>query len=382
MLEQSRNFASDAEERSALIHREIFQLAALVVIAVAAFLVTRAVAASNRDMSLRDAAEWFRRGQEAMQSGRVDDAIDSLRRATVRNRDDKRYVLALAQALALKQDTEAARTVLMTLRESEPEDRDINLQLARLVATQQDVSEAVRFYHNALYAPWPLEQVEGRRDVRLELIRLLLAHDQPGRAISELLALSADMPDEASLRLTVAQLFAAAHDDGHALDQFQRALSHAPDDRTALAGAGMAAFRLGDYALAQSYLRRLPDDAGDLRDSRELVNLVLSRDPLAIRIGAAERRRRLVADITDVHQRMHACIENGNASAASAALDGEVEAFETQLTHTGVLEQDTVETGVDLIDRLEQDLGSRCGPATPLDRALALIGRRHAADAK
>ena len=62
MLEQPRNFASEAEERSALIHREIFQLAALVVIAVAAFLVTRAVAASNRDMSLRDAAEWFRRG--------------------------------------------------------------------------------------------------------------------------------------------------------------------------------------------------------------------------------------------------------------------------------------------------------------------------------
>ena len=77
----------------------------------------------------------------------------------------------------------------MTLRESEPEDREINLQLARLAATQQDVTEALRFYHNALYAPWPLEQADGRRDVRLELIRLLLDHNQAGRAISELLAL-------------------------------------------------------------------------------------------------------------------------------------------------------------------------------------------------
>ena len=144
----------------------------------------------------------------------------------------------------------------------------------------------------------------------------------------------------------------------------------------------MAAFRLADYALARSYLRRLPDTADDLRDSRELVNLVLSRDPLATRIGAAERRRRLVANITYVHQRIHTCIENGNDNAASATLDGEAEAFETQLTHSAVLEQDTVETGVDLVDRLEHDLVSRCDPSTTLDRALALIGRRHDADVK
>ena len=32
--------------------------------------------------------------------------------------------------------------MLMTLRESEPEDREINLQLARLAAARQDVTEA------------------------------------------------------------------------------------------------------------------------------------------------------------------------------------------------------------------------------------------------
>ena len=47
VLEQPRNFESEAEERSALIHREIFQLAGLVAIAVAAFFVTRAVAAAT-----------------------------------------------------------------------------------------------------------------------------------------------------------------------------------------------------------------------------------------------------------------------------------------------------------------------------------------------
>ena len=193
--------ANDTVERTALIHREIFQLTVLILVAIGAFLLTRAVAASNREMSLRDAAEWYRQGQQAIEAGRVDDAIDSLRRATVRNRSDTRYVLALARALALKGDDDAARSVLLTLRESTPEDPDINLQLARLAAARQDVTDALRFYHNALYAPWPADQADARRRVRLELIRFLLTHDQASRALSELLALSTDLPDDVPLRL-------------------------------------------------------------------------------------------------------------------------------------------------------------------------------------
>jgi len=234
----------DTVERTALLHREIVQLSVLILVAMAAFLVTRAVAASNHDMSLRDAAEWYRRGQQALEAGRVDDAIDSLRRATVRDRSDTRYVLAFAQALALKGHDDGARSVLLTLRESAPEDPNINLQLARLAAARHDVTEALRFYHNALYAPWPIEQADRRRRVRFELIRFLLAHDQASRALSELLALSTDLPDDAPLRLEAAQLFATAGDNGHALDQFQRALRLAPENGEALAGAGQAAFNL------------------------------------------------------------------------------------------------------------------------------------------
>ena len=309
----------DTEERTQLVHRETFQLFALIGIAVAAFLVTRAIAMSNREMTVRDAAEWFRRGQVAMQSGDVDAAIDALRRATVRDRDDKRYILALAQALVLKKDHDGARSVLMTLREAEPEDREVNLQLARLAAARQDVTEALRFYHNALYAPWPNEMVDARRAVRLELARFLLGHHQTGRALSELLALTADMPDEIALHLQVAQLFADAGDETHAVEQFTLALRQDPGNRQAIAGAGLAAFRLGDYAAARSYLRRLPD-ADDVRATREVAELVLSRDPLTARLGSAERRQRLVADISDVHQRIQACIENGNQRRKPTAL--------------------------------------------------------------
>jgi Tfp pilus assembly protein PilF len=369
----------DTEERTQLVHREIFQLGALLALAVAAFLVTRAIAMSNREMTLRDAAEWFRRGQVAIQAGDVDEAIDSLRRATARDRNDKRYVLALAQALVLKQDYDGARSILMTLRESEPEDREVNLQLARLATARQDVTEALRFYHNALYAPWPNEMVEARRAVRIELARFLLDHRQPGRALSELLALTADMPDEIALHLQVAQLFADAADETHALEHFARALRQDPENRAAIAGAGMAAFRLGDYAGARAYLRRLPD-ADDLRATREVAELVLSRDPLAPRLGSIARRQRLIADIDHVGRRIQTCIENGNSSTEAAALASETQAFDEQLGKPGVLEQDVVEAGVDIIARLEGEIAARCGATTPLDQALALIGRRHRAD--
>ena len=299
----------------------------------AAFLVTRAVAASNHGMSVRDAGEWFRRGQQAMAAGRVDEAIDDLRRATVRDREDKPYVLALAQALALKRDDDAARSVLLTLRESEPEDPDINLQLGRLAAARQDTTEALRFYHNALYAPWPPEQADARRRVRLELIRFLLTRGQGGRAVPELLAVSTDLPDDSALRLEIAQLFARAGDNSHALEQFQRILRIAPQDGEALAGAGQAAFRLGDYPAALRYLRNAPADADGVRDTLTVVDLVLSNDPLATRIGSAERRRRLLEALSYTQPRLATCVEQPTAAAPldqALALLEEARAFQNQ----------------------------------------------------
>jgi Flp pilus assembly protein TadD len=377
--------AGDTAKRSALIHRETLQLGALIVLAIASFMLTRAVAASNREMSIHDAGEWFRRGRQAMDAGRVDEAIDDLRRATVRDRQDKRYVLALAQALALQRDDDGARSVLLTLRESEPEDPEINLQLGRLAAARQDVTEALRFYHNALYAPWPAEQADARRRVRLELIRFLLTNGQGGRALSELLAVSTDLPDDSALRLEVAQLFARAGDNSHALEQFQRILRSTPQDGEALAGAGQAAFRLGDYPAAVRYLRSAPADDAAVRDMLNVVDLVVSNDPLATRIGSAERRRRLLADFSYAQQRLGKCVEQPSGSAPldqALALLEEARTFENQVTATAILEQDTIEMGVDLVDRIEAEIGRHCGPLAPLDQALALIGRRHAAETR
>jgi thioredoxin-like negative regulator of GroEL len=130
----------EAAERAALIHREVTRLGVLILVAVAAFFLTRAIAANNRDLNLRHAAEWYGRGQASMQAGDLGGAIDAFRHATVRSRNNTTYQLALARALILAHEYDAARAVLAAVRASAAErgiggrcepatDLDLTLQL-------------------------------------------------------------------------------------------------------------------------------------------------------------------------------------------------------------------------------------------------------------
>jgi hypothetical protein len=64
------------------------------------------------------------------------------------------------------------------------------------------------------------------------------------------------------------------------------------------------------------------------------------------------------------------------------SLQHEAQAFEDQLKPASLLEEDTIEAGLDVIDRIEKLVVQRCGPPTVLDQALVLIARQHGADAR
>ena len=155
----------------------------------------------------------------------------------------------------------------------------------------------------------------------------------------------------------MAQLFAKAGDNAHALDQFQRALRLAPENGEALAGAGQAAFQLGDYALARTYLRRAPAEAD------EVVRHAGDRGPGAVQRSAGQSPRlgraapTAVADLllrAPTLERVPRAGRGGQPTDDALALQSEAQAFEDQLKPPAALEQDTVETGVDLIDRIER----------------------------
>jgi tetratricopeptide (TPR) repeat protein len=379
-LSSSSYDADGVEERSAFIHQELLKLALLIALAVVAFFVTRAIAANNRETTLRDAAEWYDRGRHALDAGDAAGAVDAFRHASLIKRADRGYALALARALFRTSQLDAALRTLLSLRELAPEDAEINLELARLEATRGDSADATRYYHNALYAPWPAEQADARRRLRFELIRFLLNHNQSARAESELVALGNDVPADVHTHVEVGNLFMTVGDYRRALDQFQQALGLAPHDIAALAGASRAAVDSGDYPLAQRYLRDPSSQTSELADLRALVDLVLSKDPLAARIGSRARRDRLHEALSHVEQRLAACTAAPTSAPATTRLPGlleETRRRSDELMRTSTLDSDTIEGGLELVGRAERAISTACSPADRLDRALILIAERH-----
>lgn len=217
--------------------------------------------------------------------------------------------------------------------------------------------------------------------MRVELIEFLLAHEERARALSELLALVVTLPEDGAVQTQVGRMFLAAGDPRLALEHFVRAIRLDSGNADARAGAGEAAFELGDYSRALRYLNTAQRENRHAAELRELTQLVLSGDPLAPRLGANERRRRLTVAFQQAVQRLETCLNDPSvqASASVEPLRDEARNFQSALALRRRREpRDLIDDGVDLVYRVEKAVEQSCGtPPVPLDRALLLIGRRH-----
>jgi tetratricopeptide (TPR) repeat protein len=343
------------------------------------------MAAKEHQLNQHVAALWFQKGQQQLQVGDTKGAIESFRKATSSDYETRAYGLALANALAAAGDTQEAQYALLRLRESAPEDAEVNLDLARLAARSGDVTEASRFYHNALYGLWTGKQIDQQqREVRLELVRFLLSRQQRGAALSELLILENDLPEDAAAQTAAAELFLQADDATHALKHFTRAIHLEKHDETALVGAGEAAFQLGNYAQAYRYLEaaRGVKETDQVRQVLSLTSMILSSDPLAPHLNQEERSQRLELGIKQALVRLQACIglsaKDDTHEASLGALQDEAAAMQKKLKVTKVRrDAEQLSTGVELIARIEEATRLSCGEPEGIDRALLLIGRKY-----
>jgi len=350
--------------RAERVRREGIKLIALIALTVASFFTTRAVAEHVRVEHRKDAATWHTEGDRAFAAGDLDRAIDAYRHALLRDRGNQAYALSLAAALQRENQLAAAERILLGLREQSPENPNINLQLARIDARRGDEASAIRYYSNALYGAWT--DPEGPRRARSELIAFLLGHGQRERAVSEIIAARANAPETAAAHVQLGEWLMQAGESRQALEEFERAVRVSPTDSRALGGAGEAAFATGDYAAAAKYLNRVPSLDPRLQDTREVAALVVTRDPLAPRLGPGERRRRLALDLDDVRRRLDMCMVQPSPIASVA------------LPRT--LDQDAIEDALQQISRAEDLIARSCSETTALDRALALIAARHTGD--
>jgi tetratricopeptide (TPR) repeat protein len=362
---------------SRYIHREIIVLVILTAVAVAAFLTTKASASAALRLRQRDAAAWHARGQADLGAGRVDEALDALGRARALDRDRADYSLSFAAALVEAGQPDAARQVLLGLREAHPEDPDVNLGLAQIEAAHGLPADAVRFYQSTLYGEWTGDRLDERRRVRSALVRYLLAHGMRNRATAHLLLLEADLPSDVPHQLEVAALLLEAGEPRRALAHFTAVLEKEPANVGAVAGAGFASFALGDYAAARRYFALAPASVDGVAEKRELSERVIALDPLQPRLRAAERRRRLASGHAEALALAASCAPMVSTPADVArlqTLEDALRTLEAALSARGPLDHDAIADGTAAVAAVAAFAGAHCGPLDADARAWTLIG--------
>lgn len=373
-------------DSSRAVDRDVFLLTLLILVTVFLFFLTKTIAAGERRMEVDIAAFWYAQGEHLLGSGSTTQAIDAFRKAVAGERENRKYAFALANALAAGNHDQEAMQTILRLREFDPENAEINLALARLAAKHNDLSETIHYYENAIYGRWAGTQVDQRRrEVRMELIRLLVVHQQRARALSELLILDGDLSRTAEAHDKAGELFLQVGDAQHALNDFSEATKLDNHDASALAGSGEASFDLGDYVTARRYLEaavlQLP--AEHTKQLLSIVKIIESTDPLTPNISLNERQQRLLKVYTQALARIESCLAQpakNRETARLQKLESEAAALRPKLEIESLRgNQDMVRSGLGLAYRMERATSDMCGEPPGRDEAVILIARRHGA---
>ncbi len=332
-------------------------------------------------------------GVAAAEAGRYDDAIEDFRAALTCDPANSQYQLSLARALRDSNDPrrlDEAESYLLALWQRAPQDAAVNLALARVAAHRGSIEDATRYYHNAMYGVWNSDPDSNRNKARIELIQFLLKKNALAQADSELIALAASLPpNDLAAHLQAAQLFAQAQDYRGALAQYESVLRFDPTNVTAMAGAGEAAYRSGDYTAAQRYLRNAIDANREDANARQLLastDLVLRSNPFHSHISDAERNRRIGAAFAQAENRLTECAQQSGISLNPTDPSAASPLSTLQFRWTTVkpdldqlrspAETDLPDAIMDVVFQIEQQTAATCGQPQGLDLALLLISEK------
>ena len=310
-------------------------------------------------------------------------------------RQQATYQLSLARALRDSNDPrllDEAESYLIALWQRAPQDAAVNLALARVEAHRGSIEDATRYYHNAMYGEWKSDPDANRNKARIELIQFLLKQGVPDKAESEMMALATSLPSDAAAHLQAAQLFEQAQDYPNALAQYEEVLRLNPANSSALAGAGQAAYRTGNYATAQRYLEAAVKANSQDGESRELLattDLILRANPFQSHISDAERNRRITAALSQAEKRLAECAQQTGVDlkVPATVTASPLSSLESRLTDIqpnlarlhSPAETDLPDTIMDVVFQTEQQTKDICGMPQGLDLALLLISEKREA---
>lgn len=373
---------------SKIVRLDALRLVLLSAIAILCFLGTRALARLDQSNDQKQAQVYYQRGTEALAEGQQKIAIQDLRDATIHDRNQPRYALALAQALfGAGQDDEALQ-LLLRIREDDPEEPQINLQLARLEARRGDTANAELYYHHALYGIWKGEAAdEQRRNIRLELIKFLAGDHQRDAAMSELLALQAEAPKDRDIQIEMGNSALQLDDANRAKTIFEQVLREDKSNESALTGLAKAQLRLGEFSSALRAVHEVASRTGNLSPDLSRLQTSLQwidqNTPVKRGLKRPERFARLNLMLDLALQRVKTCSLSKIDAALKSSLqqlDGQITAMQSQLTpESDTSIEDLLQDSFSLIRRAEDTADKACDSPSPIDDALYALSQSHAA---
>ena len=376
--------------RSAPLILLILTLAAAVSFAAVSHLVVR----FNANQQARG-RKLYAQGLTDASVSQYNDAIAAFRAALTCEPTNSQYQLSLARALRDSNDPrllDEAESYLLALWQRAPQDAAVNLALARVQAHRGSIEDATRYYHNAMYGEWKSDPDANRNKARIELIQFLLKQGVPDKAESEMMALATSLPSDAAAHLQAAQLFEQAQDYPNALAQYEEVLRLNPANSSALAGAGQAAYRTGNYSTAGRYLEAAVKANSQDAESRELLattDLILRANPFQSHISDAERNRRITAALAQAQKRLAECAQQTGVDlkVPATVTASPLSSLESRLTDIqpnlarlrSPAETDLPDTIMDVVFQTEQQTKDICGMPQGLDLALLLISQKREA---
>ena len=335
------------------------------------------LARTERVESASEAARFFAEGRALMKRGSNAEAIERLRDAELIDRANRGYQRTLAEAQLAAGKTADAESTLADLLESDSTDAAANLLMGRVLVKEDRFTDAVSYFHRAIYGRWKEDAAGNRLRTRFELIDLLAAHGSKEDLLAELLEVQDQAPQDPKTRMRMGKLFMVAGSPARAAAVFQRITHDNPSDADAHRELGEAEFAQGDYRDAErefSAAMRLAPDDGAIRQRVQACDEILMLDPTIRGLSAAERFRRSRHLVELTKDETSHCAGANPSTNLQASLDKAGAALKTRTSAAG--EGEGSESDLDLAARLWQTRKKECKSPPDQNSPLALVMAR------
>jgi len=365
---------------TALNGRSFLGAFALVLLAIAALWVADTfLARIDEADSKTQSARLFQQGQALMQRGENTRAVEKIEDAIAIQRGNRGYLQSLAEAQFAAGKYSAAQSTLTELLDNDATDGGASLLMARIAAKESRLTDAVSYFHRAIYGHWNDHPVANSQRARLELIDFLALHNSKEELLAELLPVQEYAPKNPNDQMRLGQLFLMAGSPNRAADVFRAILHTEPTSAEAHKGLGEADFARANYRAAQqdfqTALRLAPNDHTS-RQRLDECNELLQLDPTMRGIRPDERYRRSVRLVQLTSAEVSECAAQSQAPETKQLLDNAGAALKARVN--AAQQSEASETNLDLAEQLWQTRKKECKMPAPSDSPLALVLARMA----